>query len=87
MKYIIERSTPTSSRPKEVRFQFHIGYDVFLSVTAEVVTETDAEGFNHSNNVTILECLEMIGGGELFPYEKGMNALRAALEQKAIELT
>jgi hypothetical protein len=80
----IERSTPTTSDPVKIRFPFHIGYDVFLSVKAEVTEETDADGFNTSHDVTILECVEENGGGELKPYSKGLEALRAELERKAI---
>ncbi len=81
----VERSTPTTSDPIKIRFPFHLGYDVFLSVTAEVTEETDAEGFNTSHEVTILECVEEIGGGELKPYSKGLETLRAAIEEKAVE--
>lgn len=80
----VERSTPTTSAPVKIRFPFHIGWDVFLSVTAEVTEETDPEGFNTSHDVTILECVEENGGGELFPYSKGLEGLRAELERQAI---
>lgn len=80
-----ERSTPVTSEPVEVRFSFLLGYDVFLAVTAEVTTETDFAALNHGYDVTILECVEENGNGELKPYGKGCEWLRAALEEKAIE--
>lgn len=81
----VERSTHTTSATVKIRFPFHIGYDVFLSVTAEVTEETDADGFNTSHDVTVLECVEENGGGELKPYAKGLEALCAELKRKAIE--
>jgi len=80
----VERSTLTTSAPVKVQFSFHIGFDVFMSVLAEVTEETDADGFNVSHDVTILECVEENGGGELKPYDKGMGGLRAELERQAI---
>lgn len=81
----VERSTPTASAPVKVRFSFYLGFDVFMSVLAEVTEETDADGFNVSHDVTILECVEENGGGELKPYGKGMEGLRAELERQAID--
>lgn len=80
----VERSTPTTSASVKIRFPFHLGYDVLLSVTAEVTEETDADGFNVSHDVTILECVEENGGGELKPYSKGLEMLRAELERQAV---
>lgn len=80
----VERSTPTTSAPVKVRFSFHIGYDVFLSVLAEVTEETDADGCI-GHDVTILECVEEHGGFEIFPYQPGVKGLRAELEKKAVE--
>lgn len=84
-KVRVERSTPTTSEPVKVQFSFHIGFDVFMSVLAEVTEETDADGFNVSHDVTILECVEENGGGELKIYGKGLEGLRATIEQKAVE--
>ena len=80
----VERSTLTTSAPETVRFSFHIGYDVFLSVLAEVTEETDADGCI-GHDVTILECVEEHGGFEIFPYQPGVKGLRAELEKKAVE--
>ena len=80
-----ERSTPITSAPVKVKFSFHIGHDVFYRVKAEVTTETDAAALNCGYDVTILECVEENGNGELKPYGIGCEGLRAALEEKAIE--
>lgn len=84
----VERSTPTTSKPVKVRFSFHLGYDVFLSVKAEVTEETNADGFTTSHDVTILECVHHSGDWmftDVKIYSKGMEALRAAIEEKAVE--
>ena len=74
----------TKNQTVTVRFQFLIGYDVFLSVTAEV-TEI-REGYETTGHeVAILECVEENGGGELYPYAKGCEGLRAAIEEQAVE--
>jgi hypothetical protein len=80
----IEAATPQTTAPQKVRFSFPIGYDVFLSVTAEV-TEEREDGGTVGYDVTILECVEENGGGELHPYHKGCEGLRKALEEAAIE--
>lgn len=80
----IEAATPTTTAAQKVRFSFHIGYDVFLSVLAEVTEETDADGCI-GHDVTILECVEEHGGFEIFPYQPGVKGLRAELEKKAVE--
>lgn len=80
----VDRSTPTTSVPVKVRFSFHIGYDVFLSVLAEVTEERDGDGCT-GHDVTILECVEEHGGFEIFPYQPGVKGLRAELEKKAVE--
>lgn len=78
-----ERSTPTTNTPVRVEFSFHIGFDVFMYVFAEVTEETDADGCT-GHDVTILECVEENGGGELKPYGKGLEMLRAELERQAV---
>lgn len=80
----LERSTPTTSAPVKVEFRFHLGYDVFLAVTAEVTEERDGDGCT-GHEVTIIECVEENGNGELKPYGKGCEELRAAIEEKAVE--
>lgn len=79
----VERSTPTTSAPGTVRFLFLIGYDVFLAVTAEVTEERDGDGYT-GHAVTILECVEENGNGEIKPYGKGCKGLREAIEDDAI---
>lgn len=79
----VERSTPTTSAPVKVRFLFLIGYDVFFAVTAEVTEERDGDGIT-GHDVTVLECVEENGNGEIKPYGKGCEGLRAAIEEDAI---
>ena len=81
----VERSTPITSAPVKVKFSFLLGHDVFFRVMAEVTTETDFAALNHGYDVTILECVEENGNGELKPYGKGCEGLRAAIEEKAVE--
>lgn len=83
-KVRVERSTPTTSKPVKVHFSFLLGYDVFLAVTAEVTEEHEGDGCT-GHDVTILECVEEKGDGQLDPYGSGMFTLRAAIEEKAIE--
>lgn len=80
----VEQSTPVASEPAKVRFQFLLGHDVFFTVTAEVTEERDGDGCT-GHDVTILECFEENGNGELNPYGKGCEGLRAAIEEQAVE--
>ena len=70
--------------PVKVRFSFHLGFDVCFAVMAEV-TEM-REGFQTAgHDVTILECVEENGNGQLKPYAKGCEGLRAEIEKQAVE--
>ena len=80
----LERSTPTTSAPIKVHFSFLLGYDVFLAVTAEVTEERDGDGCT-GHDVTILECVQGHGYFEIPVYSKCFDALRAAIEEKAVE--
>lgn len=79
----IEAATPTTTAAQKVRFWFNIGYNVIFETTAEVVVERH-EGGAASYDVTILTCTQHNGTAVLYPYQKGMESLRAALEQSAI---
>lgn len=79
----VERSTPTTSAPVKVEFRFHLGHDVFLAVTAEVTEERDGDGYT-GHDVTILECVEENGNGEIKPYAKGCEGLLESLTEQAI---
>lgn len=61
-----ERSTPTTAAPVTVEFDFLIGYDCYARIKAEVITETDADGFSESSDVTITSCF--IGENDVSPY-------------------
>lgn len=80
----IEAATPTTSAAQKVRFWFNIGYDVVFETTAEIIAERH-EGGAVSYDVTILTCTQDKGTAVLYPYQKGMETLRTALEQSAIQ--
>jgi hypothetical protein len=79
----VERSTPTTAAPVTVEFDFLIGYDCYARIKAEVITETDADGFSESSDVTILSA--HIGENEVsvYSYEFGEKT-RAAIVEQAI---
>jgi hypothetical protein len=85
----VERVSDSDIRaygPVKVQFSFHLGFDVCFAVTAEV-TEM-REGYQTTgHDVTILECVEENGNGELKPYAKGCEVLRAEIEKQAVEFS
>jgi len=80
----VERSTPTTFAPVTIRFTFHLGFDVFLAVTAEVIEERDGDGVV-SHDVTVLEAIEDNGHFEVPVYERGLEEIRSAIEKMAVE--
>jgi hypothetical protein len=79
----VERSTPTTSAPVTVEFDFLIGYDCYARIKAEVITETDADGFSESSDVTILSA--HIGENDVSPYSAMFGEeTRAAIVEQAI---
>ena len=82
----VERSTPTTAAPVTVEFDFLIGYDCYARIKLEVVTETDADGFNHSYDVTITSCF--IGENDVSPYSVMFGEeTREAIKEQAITLS
>lgn len=96
-KISAERSTPVTSTPVLVEFQFNIGNGLFADVSAEVIEETDADGFTTSNDITIIDVLVPARDKsqpppmgfrqtQIFPYAAGYpKEFRTAIEQKAVE--
>jgi hypothetical protein len=82
----VDRSTPTTAAPVTVEFDFLIGYDCYARIIAEVITETDAEGFNRSYDVTIL--FAHIGGKEIGVYYNEFGEeTREAIKEQAVTLS
>jgi hypothetical protein len=80
----VERSTPTTAAPVTVEFDFLIGYDCYARIKAEVITETDADGFSQSSDVTITSCF--IGENDVSAYSDMFGEeTRKAIKQEAIQ--